>query len=692
MNFADIEEWVINDGPVVSVTDSNGDIIWEKKTEPPLEDSYFYVEDASGSANTVYFKRDSDNYGPEIVVYYSSDQSTWRLLGTVKNTTGLRLSLPANSKIYFKAVADAWGGKDAGTTLVHYNYISCADNFNVGGNILSLLYGDDYPNPPGYSTSKYAFYYLFSGNSKLISADALILSCGYATESTYERLFGGCRNMVKAPRVISARVISKRGCYGMFMGCTSLRKAPEISVTTVNESGCSNMFYNCPSLTDVSKISINLSTSGTSACEQMFGGCTSLVTPPDINITTLGTKACYYMFSGCTSLNNMTVRINDNSATNCIYRWLYNVAPTGIFNNYGSAFYTIDDPSGIPLGWTEHSTEHDYFYLEDISGTNNTVSITKTDTDAPTVEFYYSTDQTNWVSMGNTSTTAITATIPANSRLYLKATTSALGGLNSYNNISVAGNYNAGGYLISLITGNVTNNELDSLNTYAFKGLFSGSNTLKNTNNLIFPTNVTSRCYSSMFNNCVNMTTTIERLPATTLLDADGCYASMYSECHSLTKAPILPATVLSADCYQQMFVRCYSLTSTPALPAGTGVNNCYFRMFVDCTGLTSGSYMSASTLGNYSCYEMYAGCTSLKDSNDLRTTVLTEGCYMNMFMGCSNLKYIRCYATDNSATNCLNNWVHGVNVDGHFHKKSSTYYPTGDSGIPSGWTIHNSL
>ena len=48
--------------------------------------------------------------------------------------------------------------------------------------------------------------------------------------------------------------------------------------------------------------------------------------------------------------------------------------------------------------------------------------------------------------------------------------------------------------------------------------------------------------------------------------------------------------------------------------------------------------------------------------------------------------------ATDISATNCLKNWVKGVaTTDGTFTKASSmTTLPTGDSGIPTGWTVVN--
>ena len=59
--------------------------------------------------------------------------------------------------------------------------------------------------------------------------------------------------------------------------------------------------------------------------------------------------------------------------------------------------------------------------------------------------------------------------------------------------------------------------------------------------------------------------------------------------------------------------------------------------------------------------------------------------------MNCESLNYIKCLATDISATNCTNGWVSGVAATGTFVKASSmTSWTTGTSGIPTGWTVQN--
>jgi len=60
------------------------------------------------------------------------------------------------------------------------------------------------------------------------------------------------------------------------------------------------------------------------------------------------------------------------------------------------------------------------------------------------------------------------------------------------------------------------------------------------------------------------------------------------------------------------------------------------------------------------------------------------------MFLSCSNLNYIKCLATNISASNCLYNWVSGVASTGTFVKAADVNWSSGKSGIPSGWTIQN--
>ena len=60
------------------------------------------------------------------------------------------------------------------------------------------------------------------------------------------------------------------------------------------------------------------------------------------------------------------------------------------------------------------------------------------------------------------------------------------------------------------------------------------------------------------------------------------------------------------------------------------------------------------------------------------------------MFYGCTNLKYIKCLATDTSASNCTNGWIIGISSTGDFYTPAATIWTSGINGIPTGWTRHD--
>lgn len=179
----------------------------------------------------------------------------------------------------------------------------------------------------------------------------------------------------------------------------------------------------------------------------------------------------------------------------------------------------------------------------------------------------------------------------------------------------------------------------------------------------------------------------------TSLSGNNYAFYHLFSGCTGLTSAEnlCLPATTLTGFCYAFMFRGCSGLTKAPELPSTTLANYCYEWMFADCTSLTTAPQLPATTL-ILSCYEeMFRGCTSLTTAPELSATTLEYRCYYEMFKNCSNLNYIKCLATDKSATSCTANWVNGVSSTGTFIKNSSmSGWGTGVSGIPNNWTVQN--
>lgn len=329
--------------------------------------------------------------------------------------------------------------------------------------------------------------------------------------------------------------------------------------------------------------------------------------------------------------------------------------------------------------------------------------------------FQYSTDSGfTWNNLtNNQSTSSVNSgeTIMFKASGLTKIPYSGIGRLKPTANTRVEGN------IMSLVYGDDFANKTSLAIDYQFNTLFSGCTGLTSAEHLILPaTTLTNNCYSNMFNGCTSLTTAPSVLPATTL--TNYCYQEMFRGCTSLTTAPsILPATTLAERCYQYMFQGCTNLTTAPELPATALASNCYSEMFTNCTSLTVASELPATTLAS-SCYSgMFNGCTSLTTAPELPATTLTGSCYANMFNGCTSLttapelpataltrycyyqmfydctslNYIKCLATDISASSCTGYWVSGVASTGTFVKAASMNdWTTGNNGIPTGWTIEN--
>ena len=158
----------------------------------------------------------------------------------------------------------------------------------------------------------------------------------------------------------------------------------------------------------------------------------------------------------------------------------------------------------------------------------------------------------------------------------------------------------------------------------------------------------------------------------TDLTGKDRAFMNLFSGCTSVINASglTLPATTLSTQCYCNMFNRASNLTTLPSLSAATTL----------AVGCCQNMYYNSPTNLRISVQESYL----------LPATILVQDCYRQMFYGCGNLDKITCLATNRSASNCTNNWLVGVSSVGTFTRASGVSWPTGNSGVPSNWTLQD--
>ncbi len=280
-----------------------------------------------------------------------------------------------------------------------YNNFTSTCQFNIRGNIMSLVSGDNFESASLSST--YVFDRLFFQCSKLISAEKLVLPGSGLTsycfdglfynctslkkgpdlpaktlaEYCYRNMFFGCGSLESAPK-LPATTLAKY-CYSMmFCLCSSLKSAPALPATTMANYCYSNMFQSCSSLTTAPELPATTlasycyanmfqdCTSMTNApalpattlapyCySKMFYGCSSLTTAPTLSATTLASHSYQYMFQDCTKLSSIKCLATNISASDCLLKWVNNVKSSGSFTKSSAMNSWPTGTNGIPQGWT----------------------------------------------------------------------------------------------------------------------------------------------------------------------------------------------------------------------------------------------------------------------------------------------------------------------------------------------------
>ena len=302
------------------------------------------------------------------------------------------LTLVTDDEVKVKCIANAY------TRGSNNTMFDGTCDYEVYGNAMSLLYGDDFEGQ-SVLTTQYSFRALFYNQKTLKNAEKLILPATTLADRCYSNMFYGCSSLTTTPE-LPATTLAER-CYGsmfsyctsltttlelpattlanscyehMFYKCTSLTSTPQLPATTLANSCYSSMFNDCTSLTTTPEL---LATTLASSCyNSMFRGCTSLTEAPELPATTLANLCyasmfqncsnlttapqllattlendCYnFMFYDCSKLNKITMLATDISAYNCLFEWVSGVALGGTFVTSG-----IEIPSGvngIPIGWT----------------------------------------------------------------------------------------------------------------------------------------------------------------------------------------------------------------------------------------------------------------------------------------------------------------------------------------------------
>lgn len=278
------EDW--SQEPLTFKITGDGDICWKKN--------------GSGRAHTISYSLDSG--------------STWTNI--TATSAGVKIPVTSGQTVQFKGTNNAYA--DPSNSSYYDNFSGTTASFEVEGNILSMIYGDNFKNYSALpSGTTFNFYMFFIWCTGLTSADNLVLPAN-TMPWCYTAMFTRT-GLTKTPK-LPALEIAQNAYYSMFGYCTSLTGISEISATTINPYGCKGMFSGCNSLTQPA--TLNITTLADSCYREMYAGCTSLTETPDLPVTTLA-QYCYYdMFSGCTGLTGCTSLPATTLAEQC-YAWMF---------------------------------------------------------------------------------------------------------------------------------------------------------------------------------------------------------------------------------------------------------------------------------------------------------------------------------------------------------------------------------
>lgn len=477
----------------------------------------------SSSGRRIYYRKN-----------YSSTSDDWH---PITATTASSFSVTTGDVVEFKGVSSFYSERGS--------FSASTAGFKVSGNIMSMVYGDDFADKMTLSDDS-NFQSLFINCTGLTEAVHLYLPASSLTPSCYAYMFSGCASLTSTPELPITTLAD--GCYShMFNGCTSLTTAPELPATTLSNNCYRGMFKGCTRLVNPPEVLV-ANIVPQSAYYDMFNGCTSLTSSPVISAHTFNETACSSMFYDCTSLNEITCFTRYRTG-NSTQNWVYNVAVSGTFIQHQFAKWGLGY-NGIPTTWVVYR-EYDIKPLtfKIISGGTINWYHRRTlidDVGDKTIE--YRINDGNWTSI-TSSSAGSSFNVSTGDIVEFRGDNTQYGSLPlSYNTFSgTTATFEVYGNTMSLINSTGYTGVTDLTEQYAFNRLFAGCTGLTTAEYLVLPTTtLPMHVYSSMFEGCTSMTAGPE-LPAATL--TNSCYNEMFSGCNSLSKIRCLATDISAYNC-----------------------------------------------------------------------------------------------------------------------------------------------
>ena len=202
--------------PNVSYIEATDEVVYQY--EPDYSKEYLTFEALESGTFTL---------AGEDVRYSLDGGDTWTLLAANTATP----TLNQGDKILWKGQFDCNGKKFSSTC-----------RFNAMGNIMSLMYGDNFIGQTTFPNNFIFYQGVFYQNTRLVSAENLVLPVTTLAGNCYSSMFSGCTSLTTAPELPATTLTNN--CYiGMFSGCTNLNNIKMLA-TNISATNCLSNWVN----------------------------------------------------------------------------------------------------------------------------------------------------------------------------------------------------------------------------------------------------------------------------------------------------------------------------------------------------------------------------------------------------------------------------------------------------------------
>ena len=221
---------------------------WTVTDYNPYLSQYFTCEMLSTGYFTVASMREQAGVYTSTMDYKLNDDGTWSTI-TVDNT-GWTIEVTTGDKLYFRGTNNAYAFGDNkhyiifgynGTNASYQNTVKQPTTvyFNVYGNSMSLLYGDNFADKT-VLTSAFTFCSIFK-TSNVISAEYLMFPATTLLPSCYRAMFSKSIYVTTSPMLFAKDLVDQ--CYKyMFETCSALTKVVCLAETGIDTGSSVNAF------------------------------------------------------------------------------------------------------------------------------------------------------------------------------------------------------------------------------------------------------------------------------------------------------------------------------------------------------------------------------------------------------------------------------------------------------------------